>query len=88
MAEYSKMFFDMHLSIIATDDEVSFITSDAPIFLCIPGIGGQWQHPFLAHEHVEVRHTVMRTKSKWRSTGHSRLHDRLKAAVRGVWNRF
>jgi hypothetical protein len=54
MIEYSKMFFDMHLSIFSADDSVGFITSDAPIFLCIPGIEGQWQHPFLAHEHVEV----------------------------------
>ena len=54
MIEYSKMFFGMHLSIFATDDDVGFITSDAPIFLCIPGIEGQWQHPFLAHEDVEV----------------------------------
>jgi len=54
MIEYSKTFFEMHLSIFATDDEVGFITSDAPIFLCIPSIEGRWQHPFLAHEDVEV----------------------------------
>jgi hypothetical protein len=41
MAEYSKMFFDMRLSIFATDDEVGFITSHAPIFPCIPGTDGQ-----------------------------------------------
>jgi hypothetical protein len=54
MIEYSKMLFGMHLSIFAADDGVDFITADAPVFLCIPGIQGQWQHPFLGHEDVEV----------------------------------
>lgn len=40
--EYSKMFFAMNLSIFATEDEVGFITSDAPVFMSIPGVENQW----------------------------------------------
>jgi Protein of unknown function (DUF4238) len=50
ITEYSRMIFQMRLSVFITDDEAGFVTGDEPCFVCVPG---QW-NAFLGHPDVEL----------------------------------